>query len=179
MDRPSWLALSALIGAVMAIGLSIAALVLALDDDRPEPDRPLAVVLQRLGGPKPGELLPQLLTPEVRQRIEAGIRGVLSAAQRPALGVVVSDEEGGITVTSVIPGGAAAEAGIEPGAVIQAINGSAVADIAALTAALAEHEVGDTVKIRVEQDGETETVSVTLGKQGLFRAARPPLRLVR
>lgn len=78
------------------------------------------------------------------------------------LGVAVDTD---LQVASVESGTAAAEAGIEEGATLLAIDGTTVGDLDALSDVLAGHEPGDEVKVRwADADGQTQTATVTLGE---------------
>jgi len=64
----------------------------------------------------------------------------------------------------VTPGGPAAQAGLQPGDVITAINGTATPDTEAL-AAVASLRPGQQVTVSVTKaDGSTTTIHVTLGQ---------------
>jgi S1-C subfamily serine protease len=97
--------------------------------------------------------------------------GKVTSTGRAALGVTVATVAGpdgqpaGVAVQSVIPGGAAAAAGIRAGDVITAVDATAVADTQALQDALAAHRPGQRVTLRlVRAGGGTATVTVTLGE---------------
>jgi putative serine protease PepD len=65
----------------------------------------------------------------------------------------------------VTPGGAAAKAGLRPGDVITAVNGTPVSDTETLAAALAGLRPGQQVSLKITKpDGSTATVKVTLGQ---------------
>jgi S1-C subfamily serine protease len=88
-----------------------------------------------------------------------------------ALGV---DADHGVYVVAVMPGSAAADAGIRgadssgPGGlprggdVILAVDGQDVADTTELLQRIDEHQVGDEVTLTVLRDGERIEVTVTL-----------------
>lgn len=69
----------------------------------------------------------------------------------------------GAYVADVVADGPAAEAGIQAGDVITAVDGTDVYDAQSVIIAIRAHSVGDQVTITVERDGETKDVSVTLG----------------
>ena len=66
-------------------------------------------------------------------------------------------------MVSVEEGGPAAEAGIQQGDVITAVDGEAVTSADGLIIALREHAVGDKVTLTVNRDGKEQDVEVTLG----------------
>lgn len=80
----------------------------------------------------------------------------------PGLGVRVQvSDAGSIVVTDVSVGGPAALAGIQVGDVVTAVDGKQVADVAALSAAVSAHAVGDTIVVSVVHPGATAAVDVT------------------
>jgi len=79
------------------------------------------------------------------------------------LGVGVADAANGVRVTTVVAGGPASDAGIAQSAVITAIDGTKVTDVASLRSAVAQHQPGDTVKVTYTSNGATKTATVTLG----------------
>ncbi|UQU65978.1 trypsin-like peptidase domain-containing protein [Couchioplanes caeruleus] len=81
----------------------------------------------------------------------------------PALGVSVTEAEGGGAVVSAVnPGSAAAKAGIEQGDVITAVNGKTVDDSDDLIAAIQSGKVGDSVSVKFTRNGQEQTVNATL-----------------
>jgi membrane-associated protease RseP (regulator of RpoE activity) len=79
------------------------------------------------------------------------------------LGVGVADAANGVRVTTVVAGGPASDSGIAQGAVITAIDGTKVTDVASLRSEIAQHQPGDTVKVTYTSNGATKTATVTLG----------------
>jgi S1-C subfamily serine protease len=70
----------------------------------------------------------------------------------------------GVGIATVTPGGPAAKAGLQPGDVITAVNGTATPDTEALAAVLAGLRPGQQASLSVTKaDGSTATVTVTLG----------------
>lgn len=63
---------------------------------------------------------------------------------------------------TVISGGPADKAGIEPGDVITKIDGTAIDEKTSLTSLLGKRMVGDTVKVTIQRGDATKTVSVVL-----------------
>jgi serine protease Do len=86
------------------------------------------------------------LTPEVARRFDISV-------------------ESGAIVTAVEPSGPAAEAGIEPGGVITAIDGEQVTNSGDLLAALRGYQPGDSVEMTVAGDGEAREYTVELGER--------------
>jgi S1-C subfamily serine protease len=81
------------------------------------------------------------------------------------LGVSLSGTAvGGVGVTGVVSGSAAANAGIAAGATITAVNGTAVTAASGLSAAISSHQPGDKVSVSwVDSSGTSHTATVTLG----------------
>jgi S1-C subfamily serine protease len=71
----------------------------------------------------------------------------------------------GAGIAAVTPGGPAAKAGLQPGDVITAVNGTATPDTETLATVLAGLQPGQQVSLSVTKaDGSTATVHVTLGQ---------------
>ena len=71
--------------------------------------------------------------------------------------------DSGAYVAAVSDGQAAANAGIQAGDIITKFGDTTVASADDLTLAVRSHSVGDTVDVTYVRDGQTNTVSVTLG----------------
>jgi putative serine protease PepD len=90
-------------------------------------------------------------------------------ATHARLGVTIQDatnSEGlvdGAKVSKVTPGSAAADAGLKTGDVITRIGDQPVTGADSLVALVRTYRPGDDVALGVDQNGNTETVSVTLG----------------
>ncbi|AOK05246.1 DegQ family serine endoprotease [Burkholderia sp. AU19243] len=69
----------------------------------------------------------------------------------------------GALVSSVDPNGPAAKAGLQPGDVILAVNGSPVADSTSLPAQIANLKPGSKAELQVWRDKAKKSISVTLG----------------
>lgn len=105
----------------------------------------------------------------VRQIIETG------SAERPYMGVDLVSlnsqiaAEVGVTVSDgayirdIVPNGAAAQAGIQAGDVITAINGHALNDRDTLQMVIMSNMPGDTVTVTILRNGETFELSMQLG----------------
>jgi Do/DeqQ family serine protease len=104
-----------------------------------------------------------------RQVVEAAVNGG-HAVVRPWLGVrtqVMTDEmarsfglaaPGGVVVTDVWPGGAAARAGIARGDVIVAIGGEPVNDDASVTYLVGTRPMGGPIDLTIRRAGETRSI---------------------
>ncbi|WP_433721808.1 trypsin-like peptidase domain-containing protein [Actinoplanes sp. CA-051413] len=81
----------------------------------------------------------------------------------PALGVSVTEAEGGgALVSTVTEGSAAAKAGLERGDVINSVNGKAVNDSDDLIGIIQSAKVGDKVTVVFTRNGQQQTVSAAL-----------------
>ncbi|WP_062530933.1 S1C family serine protease [Demequina rhizosphaerae] len=83
--------------------------------------------------------------------------GVMLDSTYSGEGVKVAD-----TTNAVAAGGPAAEAGIEPGDVITAIDGRVITRSEELIVAIRAKASDDTVVLTVDRDGDTQDISVTL-----------------
>jgi len=99
----------------------------------------------------------------------------LGITYRPNRMMVFSDQgqgQGGVLemkpgaiVAQVQADGPAAKAGVENNDLITEFGGKAISDTQSLIAAVATYKPGDVVKLKVERNGETKELSVTLGKK--------------
>ncbi len=90
----------------------------------------------------------------------------------PWLGVVVgpSEDPAGLAVRHVAPESPAADAGLERGDVITAVDGQAVSDFEALAAAIDAKAVGDTVTLSVIKNGVEEPDAAATDIQATLEA---------
>jgi hypothetical protein len=79
------------------------------------------------------------------------------------LGVQAENHPGGVKVSRVEPGTAAANAGIVAGDVIASMDGHTLPDFDRLTARIAQHEPGEAVEVEIVRGDERKKISVTLG----------------
>src|SRR5690606_16400594 len=107
------------------------------------------------------ELAVTLAEPPVRATIR--IQPQATIRQRAFLGVTLEAADGGVSIVSVSDDSPAAEAGLQAGDLITAVNGGAVNTPAQLTAAIRSQEPGATVTLSITRDGEAQEVEVTLG----------------
>ncbi|HEY6359453.1 MAG TPA: Do family serine endopeptidase [Vicinamibacterales bacterium] len=105
------------------------------------------------------ELLPQL-------RVGKITRGRIGVSVRPIPADAVDEfglkDRNGALVATVIPGGAAAKAGLEPGDVIVAYNGKPIRNSDDLVQAVVATRPGTTVPVRIMRDGRERTQSITV-----------------
>lgn len=71
----------------------------------------------------------------------------------------------GVCVSSLTEGGAADQAGLQPGDIITALNGEETLDIAALDEVKSQYKAGDTVELTVYRNGQTLTLSLTFDEE--------------
>ncbi len=88
-----------------------------------------------------------------------------------AEGLGLADARGAL-VTDV-PEGPALDAGIEVGDVILSFGGEEIEDTRELVRIVGESGVGETVRMLVFRDGETQTLLVTLGRRETAEGVRP------
>ena len=72
----------------------------------------------------------------------------------------------GAFVTDLHPGSAAAEAGLQLGDVITAVDGKAVSGPDDVGAAIRDHKPGDQITVTYERDGTVSSTDVQLGRRG-------------
>jgi putative serine protease PepD len=84
---------------------------------------------------------------------------------RAYIGLRGASTAGGVQVSEVQPDGPAARAGIQPGDVIESIEGKALTSYPGLLVEVDHHQPGDTVKLAVERNGSRGDVDVTLDQR--------------
>lgn len=96
--------------------------------------------------------------------------GVVSARRRKiphrrgVLGVSISEAEGGLRITRVVPNSGADEAGLQADDVITHAADSAVKEGPSLSTVLAEFHPGDSLRLRVVREAKSLTLQATLGR---------------
>ena len=78
----------------------------------------------------------------------------------------MSGSPGGVRITGVREGSAAAVGGLRGGDIIVRIGEHDIADLYGMTSALAAHQPGDVVEVEVVRDGERRVFTVTMGRRG-------------
>ena len=89
----------------------------------------------------------------------------MAAGETPTharLGIRVGDDEAGAKIVEVTDGSTAAEAGIEVGDIITAIDGQRITGGDSLVATIRSYRPGDTVTVTWQRGGESQDAQVTL-----------------
>ena len=180
MQSNTWVSLSALVAAIMAIGLGIAALVLALDDDGRDGRFPVAALESgRAPNVLPGNALPDGRPADATGPLDQRRR--LLPAERspsdsgPVLGVTVTNTNDGVTVQTVVPESPAAVAGLRPGDVITAVDGTAINDGTALAQEIQRRAAGGDLELQVKRGDEAVTLTARLAARPAPTPAAPEL----
>ena len=126
----------------------------------------LAATDPQIGGTAPGIgfAIPSNVVKDIASQLVK--HGKVVNSHRAYLGVRVGDTSGnGVYVGQVISGTPAAKAGLQAGDVIVSVAGHDTPTTDALSAALAQLNPGQTVKLVIRrQNGTRKTISVTLGE---------------
>ena len=85
--------------------------------------------------------------------------------EKARMGVLFARTPDGLTIAQVIADSAADKAGLKRSDVIKAVNSTAVETVQELRDQLKDKNVGDTITLSIERDGQAQDVSVTLEAQ--------------
>jgi membrane-associated protease RseP (regulator of RpoE activity) len=94
-----------------------------------------------------------------------GVQEQQQQQEKAWLGVLFARTPDGLTIAQVIAESAADKAGLKRSDVIKAVNGTAVETVQELRDQLKDKQVGDTVTLSIERDGQAQDVSVALEAQ--------------
>lgn len=103
------------------------------------------------------------------------IEQLMNSTDTPALGVYITTitedvaaqynlPQAGVLIQQVIPGGSAYNSGLKAGDIVTAYNGSPVFTSDQLISAVKASKVGDTAKLTIIRDGQSQTLTVKLSK---------------
>jgi hypothetical protein len=112
------------------------------------------------------------------------IRETMASFQRPMLGVVLQDDDqAGVRLAAVTPGGPAERAGLRSGDRLLAIDGRAISGddpaerLLDARAAIGRPADGQTIALDIERDGRRQRLSVTAAPLPAFRHGMDPARI--
>jgi membrane-associated protease RseP (regulator of RpoE activity) len=109
-----------------------------------------------------GSQTPQQSTPQQNVPQQPSQSSVPTGPTYNWLGMEISDSTQGPTVTTVLPGSAAYDAGVDPGDVIASINGTSINSVSQLSADTAKLKLGGTFQLTVDRGSTPVTMSATL-----------------
>jgi S1-C subfamily serine protease len=89
----------------------------------------------------------------------------VSLDQTIAGGAGISKSTSSAGQAPITPGSPAAKAGLQPGDVITAVDGTKVVSVNQFVATIANYAPGDTVTLTVNRGGSTKSIKLTLGSQ--------------
>jgi membrane-associated protease RseP (regulator of RpoE activity) len=84
---------------------------------------------------------------------------------KPWMGILLTQTPDGLTIAQVIAATPAEAAGLQRGDVIQAVDGTDVANVSEFRDQLSDKAVGDTVTLTISRDDQVQDVAVTLEAQ--------------
>ncbi len=116
------------------------------------------------------------VVPQLREFGETrrGWLGVRIQDVTPEMAEAMNLEEARGAMVTDVPTGPASEGGIEVGDVILSFDGQDIQDTRGLVRLVGDSTVGETVRVLVFRDGETQTLRVTLGRRETAEAASAP-----
>jgi S1-C subfamily serine protease len=86
-----------------------------------------------------------------------------AATERPFLGVRLEDVDGAVVIREIVAGSPAAEAGLQEGDEITAVNDTEVSSASDVVNAISSLAPGDEITIEYSREGESLSAQVTLG----------------
>jgi len=100
-------------------------------------------------------------------RVERGVLGIRFINITPEIAQEFDlPVQSGVGIGSLVAGGPAARAGLQPGDIIVKVAGEDVSNTGDLTRVLTEHKGGETVAVGYYRDTQQAEVNVTLGSSG-------------
>ena len=112
-------------------------------------------------GPK-GLTVGYALGPKVLSRVVDGFLSDERTPLHPTVGILFKKAEGGVELTAVTPGSAAARAGLQVGDVLVKLNNEPVKDAYWLAARLFESEIGESLQFQMRRESRVSTVKVVV-----------------
>lgn len=100
------------------------------------------------------------------------------APQGPELGVIITSSPEGIRIDQVQGTSVADEAGIEPGDILQQVDGQRISDPRQLQRLVQSMSAGQSVELTVLRDGEEQTLTATFpetSEDARYGASKPPM----
>lgn len=98
-------------------------------------------------------------------KVERGVLGVTIQDLTPKIAKSMDlDVTHGAVISQVMPGSGADKAGLKAGDVVTAVNGETIKNYQEMRNRIGLLRVGDKVKITYIRDGDTDTVTATIGK---------------
>jgi len=95
----------------------------------------------------------------------SAVQEVEEVEEKPWLGVALARTPDGVTIAQVIADSPADAAGLQRGDVIEAVDGTEVANMSDFRDQLDDKSVGDTLTLAISRDGQAQDVAVTLEAQ--------------
>lgn len=86
--------------------------------------------------------------------LETGVRGERHFSFRSGLGATMLDSGPGVRITHVVPGGFAAEAGMQAGDLLLRLNGASVLHLSDVGFVAREHAPGEVIEAEYARGGE-------------------------
>lgn len=125
-------------------------------------------LIQTVENKKPGDQLALTIWrngEKIERKVTLGAQNEHSRrANRAWLGVGLSGEPGGgVAISQVRPQSPAAQAGLQAGDVLLALNGQKVESVQQVIQRVHQLSPGDKVELKINRDGQEQTVAATLG----------------
>lgn len=105
-----------------------------------------------------------------------GTAATATVAARPFIGIAIEDEDDDVVIVGVVEQSPADAAGIEPGDVINAVNGTEVETSSEVVAIIGALAIGDTVTLDIERDGEVSQIAIQLRDAAEFSGELETMR---
>lgn len=114
------------------------------------------------------------LGPKVLSRVVDGFLSEDRTPRHPTVGILFKKAEGGggVEVTAVTPGSAAARAGLQVGDVLAKLGNEPIKDAYWLAARLFESEIGESFQFQVRRDERTSSVRIVVESLSELRTKR-------